>query len=83
MPATEAQIARINELSQLARTAWFSLLGYLVFVGITLLGVKDADFFVPSRQTDLPSSTSPSPPPASSGPPPSSAPPSTPTSTSS
>ena len=54
MPATEPQIARINELSTLARTAWFSLLGYLVFVGITLLGVKDADFFVPSRQTDLP-----------------------------
>lgn len=48
------QIGRINELSQLARTAWFSLLGYLVFVGITLLGVNDADFFVPSRQTDLP-----------------------------
>lgn len=24
------QIERINELSQLARTAWFSLLGYLV-----------------------------------------------------
>ena len=54
MPATEGQIDRINELSQLARTAWFSLLGYLVFVGITLLGVKDADFFVPSRQTELP-----------------------------
>ncbi len=48
------QIRRINEISQLARTAWFTLLGYLVFVGITLLGVKDADFFVPSRQTDLP-----------------------------
>jgi len=53
-PDKAAQIARINELSQLARTAWFSLLGYLVFVGITLLGVKDVDFFVPSRQTDLP-----------------------------
>lgn len=59
MPATDpdrrdAQIARINELSSLARTAWLSLLGYLVFVGITLLGVRDADFFVRSRQTDLP-----------------------------
>ena len=54
MPATKPQIDRINELSQLARTAWFSLLGYLVFVGITLLGVEDADFFVPSRQTHLP-----------------------------
>jgi uncharacterized protein YjbI with pentapeptide repeats len=49
-----ARIARINELSQLARTAWFSLLVYLVFVGVTLLGVEDADFFVPSRQTQLP-----------------------------
>ena len=53
-PPPKAQIDRINELSALARTAWFSLLGYLVFVGITLLGVKDADFFVPSRQTELP-----------------------------
>ncbi|MFQ8429907.1 pentapeptide repeat-containing protein [Amaricoccus sp. W119] len=50
----KARIERINELSQLARTAWFTLMGYLVFVGITLLGVRDADFFVPSRQTDLP-----------------------------
>ena len=53
-PSATAQIDRINEISQLARTAWFSLLGYLVFVGITLLGVEDADFFVPSRQTQLP-----------------------------
>ncbi|WP_392664727.1 pentapeptide repeat-containing protein [Amaricoccus sp. B4] len=52
--ASDPQIERINEISQLARTAWFSLLGYLVFVGITLLGVEDADFFVPSRQTQLP-----------------------------
>ncbi|QEU09861.1 hypothetical protein [Paracoccus yeei] len=49
-----ALIARINDLSQLARTAWFTLLGYLVFAGITLLGVKDADFFIPSRETQLP-----------------------------
>ncbi|MEM8569687.1 MAG: pentapeptide repeat-containing protein [Pseudomonadota bacterium] len=52
--ATDTQIERINEISKLARTAWFTLLAYLVFVGITLLGVEDADFFVPSRQTQLP-----------------------------
>lgn len=47
-------IARINELSGLARASWFGLLAYLAFVGITLLGVTDADFFVPTRQTELP-----------------------------
>ncbi len=51
---TATQIARINELSQTARTTWFALLGYLAFVGVTLLGVEDADFFIDSRQTDLP-----------------------------
>jgi uncharacterized protein YjbI with pentapeptide repeats len=51
---TQAQIDRINEISGLARTAWFSLIAYLLFVGITLLGVEDADFFVPTRQTQLP-----------------------------
>ncbi|MEM8569947.1 MAG: pentapeptide repeat-containing protein [Pseudomonadota bacterium] len=51
---TDPKIARINEISTLARTAWFTLMAYLVFAGITLLGVNDADFFVPSRQTELP-----------------------------
>ena len=49
-----ALIARINEISQLARAAWFSQLAYFVFVGITLLGVRDADFFIPERRTALP-----------------------------
>ena len=49
-----AQLARINEISMVARTTWFGLLAYLAFVGVTLLGVEDADFFVPSRQTQLP-----------------------------
>ena len=53
-PDPKIQIARINELSLIARTTWFGLLAYLAFVGITLLGVEDADFFVPSRQTQLP-----------------------------
>lgn len=51
---TAAQIARINALSQAGRANWFALLPYLVFVFITVVGVQDADFFVPSRQTDLP-----------------------------
>ena len=53
-PADPAAIERINELSRLARTNWFTLLAYLAFVGVSLLAVEDADFFVPSRQTDLP-----------------------------
>lgn len=48
------QIARINELSALARTSWLVLLAFLAYIGITLLAVQDADFFVPSRQTELP-----------------------------
>ena len=53
-PDPKIQIARINEISMIARTTWFGLLAYLAFVGVTLLGVEDADFFVPSRQTQLP-----------------------------
>jgi len=54
MPDTDAQIARINELSATARTPWLALLAFLAYIGITLLAVQDADFFVPSRQTELP-----------------------------
>jgi hypothetical protein len=43
-----------NQISAIARTSWLALLGYLAFIGVTLLGVEDADFFVPARQTDLP-----------------------------
>lgn len=49
-----AQVERINELTRTARTSWFGLLSYLAFVGVTLLGVEDADFFITERQTDLP-----------------------------
>ncbi len=51
---TDAQIARINLLTQTAKTSWFGLLSYLAFVGVTLMGVEDADFFIPERQTQLP-----------------------------
>lgn len=51
---TKRQIARINEISALARASWLGLLAYLAFIFVTLLGVTDADFLVPSRQTQLP-----------------------------
>lgn len=38
----------------MARASWIVMLGYFAFVFVTLLGVEDADFFVPSRQTQLP-----------------------------
>jgi len=38
----------------MARTSWITLLAFLGFVGVTLLRVQDADFFVPTRQTQLP-----------------------------
>ena len=49
-----ATIDRINELARTARTLWYGLLSYLAFVGVTVLGVKDADFFITERQTQLP-----------------------------
>ena len=54
MSSKDAQIARIDEVSKVARTSWFGLLAYLAFVGVTLLGVEDADFFIVERQTRLP-----------------------------
>jgi uncharacterized protein YjbI with pentapeptide repeats len=48
------QIARIDRLTDAGRVNWFGLMAYLVFVFITMLGVEDADFFIPSRQTQLP-----------------------------
>jgi uncharacterized protein YjbI with pentapeptide repeats len=47
-------IARINALISTSRAAWLGLLSYLAFIGVTLLGVEDADFFITERQTDLP-----------------------------
>ncbi|NVO24896.1 pentapeptide repeat-containing protein [Donghicola mangrovi] len=52
--ATDAQIARIDALTATGRTNWFALLAYLAFVIVTTLGVEDVDFFVDSRQTQLP-----------------------------
>jgi hypothetical protein len=50
----DPQIIRINEISDLARTAFFGMLAYLAFVGLTLLGIDDAEFFMPSHKTQLP-----------------------------
>lgn len=53
-PSVEDQIAHINELTKVGRANWLGLLAYLSFSFITLLGVVDADFFIPERQTNLP-----------------------------
>jgi uncharacterized protein YjbI with pentapeptide repeats len=53
-PSPTAQIERIDALTAAGRTNWFGLMAYLVFAFITVLGVTDADFFIPSRQTQLP-----------------------------
>lgn len=51
---SERLLDGINTLSRGARANWFGLLAYLAFVGVTLLGVEDADFFVAARDTALP-----------------------------
>lgn len=53
-PDHTAQINRINELTKTAKVSWFGLLSYLSFVGVTLMGVTDADFFLVERSTQLP-----------------------------
>ena len=35
----KAPIERINQVSAMAPTSWIALLGYLAFIGVTLLGV--------------------------------------------
>jgi hypothetical protein len=45
---------RVATLTRTARGTWLGLLAYLAFVGVTLMGVEDADFFLTERQTDLP-----------------------------
>jgi len=50
----ELQIALINVLTTAGRANWMALLAYLTFVMVTLLAVRDVDFFLASRQTSLP-----------------------------
>ena len=50
LPGTE----RINALISVCKTNWFLLMSYLAFIGVTLIGVVDMDFFLPERRTELP-----------------------------
>ncbi|BAQ67844.1 Pentapeptide repeat-containing protein [Rhodovulum sulfidophilum] len=47
-------VGRIDALTRNARNTWFALLGLLVFVGITLMGVEHIDFYGIDRATKLP-----------------------------
>jgi len=47
-------LARIEALTTTARTTWLLLLGFLAFIGLTLLSVHDVDFFSVTATTDLP-----------------------------
>jgi uncharacterized protein YjbI with pentapeptide repeats len=51
---SSARIKRIDELSSPARGAWFTLLGVLAFVAVTLLSITHADILLDSRMIDLP-----------------------------
>jgi uncharacterized protein YjbI with pentapeptide repeats len=52
--ASKSPIERIKELSEAARTGWFSLLGCLAFVAVTLLSIKHVDVLLDSRPIKLP-----------------------------
>ncbi len=47
-------VDRINSLIGAGRSTWFGLLSFLVFIGVTLLSIRDADLFLSERQTSLP-----------------------------
>jgi uncharacterized protein YjbI with pentapeptide repeats len=49
-----AKIKRVDDLSALARTAWFTLLGALAFVAVTLLSIEHPDVLIDKRMIDLP-----------------------------
>ncbi|TFG37427.1 MAG: pentapeptide repeat-containing protein, partial [Candidatus Aminicenantes bacterium] len=53
-PDPKIILDHIAEVSKNARAAWFGLLGLLAFVGVTLLGHQDADFFAYGAETQLP-----------------------------
>ena len=50
----DAHVDRIDALTRNARNTWFVLLGVLVFITITLMGVEDIDFYGVDRATKLP-----------------------------
>ncbi len=47
-------LEQIAKIAQNARTSWFGLLALLVFVGVTLMGHEDSDFFAFGAETELP-----------------------------
>lgn len=51
---TNTQLQQIEKISQNTRATWLALLALLVFVGVTLLGHKDSDFFASGAETQLP-----------------------------
>ncbi|MDJ0638025.1 MAG: hypothetical protein QNJ20_04265 [Paracoccaceae bacterium] len=53
-PAPFDPLPRIEALTRNARTTWFTLLGALLFVGVTLMGVEHIDFYGVDRNTQLP-----------------------------
>ena len=53
-PDQKALFDHIAEVSKNARATWFGLIGLCLFVGVTLLGHKDADFFAYGAETQLP-----------------------------
>jgi hypothetical protein len=54
--AAEAKetVDRIQQIVANARTIWFALLGFLAFIGLTLVSVRDIDFFSLASTTQLP-----------------------------
>ena len=52
--STNARLQQIEKISQNARTSWFGLLAILIFVGVTLMGHRDSDFFLFGATTELP-----------------------------
>lgn len=53
-PTPEAAIERVAILTSAARATWFTFLGVLLFVGVTLLSIRDADFFAAESSVELP-----------------------------
>jgi uncharacterized protein YjbI with pentapeptide repeats len=54
MDDARSPIQRVNELSALARGAWFSLLTALAFIAVTLLSIDDGELVANRRTIDLP-----------------------------
>lgn len=53
-PAPKVILDQIAEVPTTARSNWFGLLALLAFVGVLLMGHKDADFFASRAETQLP-----------------------------